>query len=176
MQQITWVSQGLPETRELTIHAAVRLQCQSVNSAASHFGPWREQLICCSFLAGSVQFGSVLHTAPQQTWPGERRWQSHLGQTRISKSLRASSSVPNFTAQTRKAYVANSRQINYLYLSVTHLYSGVPFWISSRNWLNFLWLKMIFLSELAVFILSVWPDLSWPLGSASLCPQISGFI
>lgn len=46
----------------------------SVSSAASWFGSWREQLICCSFLAGSGQFGSVLHTAPQQTSSGGRRW------------------------------------------------------------------------------------------------------
>lgn len=62
--------------RELTTHAAVWLQCQSVSSAAWCFGLWRKRLVCHSFLAGSVRFGSVLHIAPQQTWSGESRWQS----------------------------------------------------------------------------------------------------
>lgn len=62
--------------RVLTTHAAVWLRCQPVSSAAWCFGLWRKRLICSSFLSGSVQFGSVLHTAPQQTWSGESRWQS----------------------------------------------------------------------------------------------------
>ena len=66
----------LLETRELTTRAVVFLQCQSVSSAAWCLGLWRKQIVCRSFLADSVLFGSVLHAAPQQTWSGESRWKS----------------------------------------------------------------------------------------------------